>query len=116
MLLHIISRDEMTAAEIIGVVAPESLTSEGFVHCSYEHQVLTPANERFAGRTDLLLLVLVPDLIPHPLVVEDSYGSGIEFPHIYGPIPVEAIERRVAFPPNHDGTFTLPADLDVPSP
>ncbi len=108
MLLHIISIDGLDSARREGQIAPASLESEGFVHCSYPEQVLTPANERYAGQSDLLLLVLDPERIPHELVVEDSYGSGTAYPHIYGPIPVAAIDREVPFPPNADGTFDLP--------
>ncbi len=85
-----------------------SLAMEGFIHCSYLRQVLTPANQRFRGRTDLVLLVLDPERIPSPLIVEDSYGSGTEFPHVYGPIPIDSIRRIVNFPSNEDGSFDLP--------
>ncbi|MFW2381271.1 MAG: DUF952 domain-containing protein [Acidimicrobiales bacterium] len=108
MLLHIISQDELAAARACGEISPPSLDSEGFVHCSYPEQVLIPANERFRGRENLVLLSLDTELIRHPLVVEDSYGSGTSFPHVYGPIPVEAIEQVIDFPTQSDGTFVLP--------
>lgn len=108
MLLHIISDSALASAREVGEIAPESLQAEGFVHCSYPDQVLTPANERYAGQEDLLLIVLAADRIPHPLVVEDSYGSGTAYPHVYGPIPTAAIDREVRFPCRPDGTFELP--------
>jgi len=108
VLLHIISRDELATAHASGEIAPPSLAAEGFVHCSFPEQLLVPANERFRGREDLVLLSLGRELIPHPLVVEDSYGSGTSFPHVYGPIPAEAIEQVIEFPPQPDGTFVLP--------
>ncbi len=108
MLLHIIGTDDLRAARETGEIVTPSLAEEGFIHCSYENQVLTPANQRFSGRYDLVLLVLDPRLISSPLVVEDSYGSGTEFPHVYGPIPVDAIIRIVEFPPTTDGSFDLP--------
>lgn len=109
MLLHIISRSEWDRAQAAGQIAPDSLASEGFVHCSYADQVLIPANARYPNRQDLLLLVLDPGAIPHRIVEEDSDGSGSAFPHVYGPIPVTAVIRAVAFPPGEDGTFSLPA-------
>ena len=108
MLLHIISSPDLAHARKIGEIAPASLQSEGFVHCSYPDQVLTPANERYPGTQNLVLIVLAPDRIPHPLVVEDSYGSGTAYPHVYGPIPIDAIDREVDFPCNPDGGFDLP--------
>lgn len=109
VLLHIIGTDDLRSARETGEIVSPSLAEEGFIHCSYENQVLTPANQRFSGRHDLVLLVLDAQRIPSPLVIEDSYGSGTEFPHVYGPIPVDAIIRIVEFPPNADGSFELPS-------
>ncbi len=108
MLLHIIGTNDLRAAREVGEIVTPSLADEGFIHCSYENQVLTPANQRFSGRYDLVLLILDPQLITAPLVIEDSYGSGTEFPHVYGPIPIDAILRIVEFPPDADGSFNLP--------
>jgi uncharacterized protein (DUF952 family)/GNAT superfamily N-acetyltransferase len=108
VLLHIISRHELAEAQSSGEIAPSSLDAEGFAHCSYPEQVLIPANERFQHREDLVLVVLAPERILPSVVVEDSYGSGMSFPHVYGPIPVAAIERVVEFPCQADGTFVLP--------
>ncbi|MBT8239650.1 MAG: DUF952 domain-containing protein [Acidimicrobiia bacterium] len=108
MLLHIITAEGLADARASGQVAPESLESEGFVHCSYPEQVLVPANERFGGQRNLVLLVLNPNQIQAPVVVEDSDGSGITFPHVYGPIPIAAVERVIDFPPELDGRFVLP--------
>lgn len=89
-----------------------SLDTEGFIHCSTPDQVLIPANERFAGRSDLVLLVIDADALDAPLVFEDCYETGIEFPHIYGPLIRSAVSQVVPFPPNADGTFDLPDTID----
>ena len=61
MILHIAHRDEWAAAQAAGDYRADSLATEGFIHCSTPEQVLIPANERFQGQTDLLLLVIDPD-------------------------------------------------------
>lgn len=88
-----------------------SLDAEGFIHCSTAEQLLIPANERFAGRDDLVILVIDLTKVPSKTVFEDCYESGHAFPHIYGPIPVAAVERVVPFPCRDDGTFELPDTL-----
>lgn len=88
-----------------------SLDTEGFIHCSTIEQVLIPANERFAGRTDLVLLVIDPERVEARIVFEDCYESGHEFPHIYGPLPTDAVTQVLPFPPSDDGTFALPEEL-----
>lgn len=88
-----------------------SLDEEGFIHCSTAAQLLIPANERFAGRTDLVILVIDLTKVPSETVFEDCYESGHAFPHIYGPIPVAAVADVVPFPCRQDGTFELPPSL-----
>ncbi len=107
-LLHIISGLNWERAKELGELRDPSLEREGFIHCSFADQVLIPANERFIGQTDLLLLIIDPADLTSRLVVEDSYGSGNEFPHVYGPIEIEAIVQTVPFPCNKSGAFSLP--------
>jgi len=112
VILHIAPTDRWDAALATGgPYRDPSLDTEGFIHCSTAEQVLIPANERFAGRTDLVLLVIEPELVDAEIIFEDCYESGTAFPHIYGPLPVEAVSRVVAFAPNDDGTFSLPTGL-----
>ena len=70
-----------------------------------------PANQMFAGRSDLILLTIDPARLTARLVYEDCYETGHQFPHIYGPLNLEAVTGFVAFPPNADGTFSLPDPL-----
>lgn len=90
-----------------------SLGVEGFVHCSDFGTVHLPANRLFAGRTDLLLLVIDPAKLDVPLRWEPGSPpspDGVWFPHIYGPIPPAAVVAVHDFPPTPEG-FRLPAAL-----
>ena len=108
-IVHITSRDEwQQAGALDDVYRHESLDTEGFIHCSTPDQVVIPANERFAGRTDLVLLVIDPGRVSSPLVYEDCTDTGTEFPHVYGPIPLDAVVDVVAYPCRPDGTFDPP--------
>lgn len=88
-----------------------SLDSEGFIHCSTADQLLIPANERFRGRRDLVLLKIEASALSSALVYEDCYASGLAFPHVYGPIGRHAVVGIIDFPPTVDGGFELPAEL-----
>ncbi len=109
MILHIASREEWAAARALGEYRAGSLAGEGFIHCSTPSQVLGPADALFRGRTDLVLLVIDPARLRVPLVYEDSHGNGVLFPHLYGPLNLDAVTRVVPFPPGPDGRFALPA-------
>ena len=108
MILHIARREEWQAAQAAGDYRANTLASEGFIHCSTPAQVLGPANALFHGQSDLMLLVIEPSRLAAELIYEDSHGNGERFPHIYGPLNLDAVVRVVPFPPNGDGHFSLP--------
>jgi uncharacterized protein (DUF952 family) len=89
-LFHIVERGTWALAESAGVYRPESLQSEGFVHFSFAGQVATVANERYADAVNLCVVEFDPEQLGAPVVVEDSYGTGAEFPHVYAAIPASA--------------------------
>lgn len=108
-LLHICPRDEWLRARATGAVTPPSLEDMGFVHLSTPDQVHLPANRLFHGRTDLVLLHIDPsrlaaDVRFEPGVPEDP--ESMRFPHLYGPLPVDAVVEVVDFRPGDDGRFS----------
>lgn len=108
MILHITTRADCQAGEALRA---ESLESEGFMHCSDFGTVHLPANRLFAGRDDLVLVVVDPaglDVRWEPGVPPDPKGAW--FPHVYGPIPPEAVVAVHDFPEGPDG-FVLPDAL-----
>jgi len=40
-------------------------------------------------------------------------GGGDVFPHIYGPINSDAVLGEIPFPPQPDGSFDLPAEVEL---
>ena len=97
-VLHLCTAAEWAEAQRVGERRAPSLDTEGFVHCSLPRQIAKVAAERFAGRTDLVLLVVDPARLDVPMVFEDSYDLGDEFPHVYGPIPVAAVVDTIPHP------------------
>jgi uncharacterized protein (DUF952 family) len=97
MILHITNQFEWETAVARGVYIADSLASEGFIHCSTVEQVLGPANE--------------PEKVAAPIVYEDCYETGQAFPHIYGPLNLDAVVQIIPLPPEPDGSFTLPPGL-----
>jgi uncharacterized protein (DUF952 family) len=89
-ILHIATPAEWAEAQRTGVVAPASLASEGFVHCSTRPQLATTLAHHFAGVGPLVGLVLDPNAIAPHLRWEESH-PGERFPHVYAPIPVTAV-------------------------
>lgn len=85
--------------------APSGLSDEGFVHCSAGEQVLDTAHAHFGDRHDLLILTIDETRLGSPVVWEDLYGSSRDFPHIYGPVDLDAVVSVRPFPPDEEGLF-----------
>lgn len=83
----------------------ESFPSEGFIHCSEAHQVVRVANLFFKNTPGLVLLHIETEKLSSRLVYENLEGGDEKFPHVYGPICLEAIAHVSPFEPGLDGTF-----------
>ena len=110
MLLHIISKADWAAAQSAGSIAP---AGEEFVHCSDRGVVHVTAGKFFYGQSGLLLLVIDPTALDVPVRWEAVVDSPLWFPHVYGPIPVEAVAEVHEFPCRADGSFDLPEAVAV---
>jgi uncharacterized protein (DUF952 family) len=112
-LFHITSAAEATVASTSGEYVPQAFAREGFVHCSYGHQVLATANRIFRGRDDLVLLEIDPTRLGCDVLDENLEGGAEAFPHIYGPVPMSAVIRVHAFPCDESGRFDAMNIFDV---
>jgi uncharacterized protein (DUF952 family) len=107
-LIHLCTTDEWERAREAGERRPPSLDGEGFVHLSAPEQVHLPANRLFAGRGDMVVLRLDPDLLGAPVRWEAGVASDPEamtFPHLYGPLPLTAVTSVTPYVPDPDGRF-----------
>lgn len=87
------------------------LSEVGYIHCSFKHQVERVANYIYDDwEGELLLLQLDPRAIRSEIRVENLEGGDEGFPHIYGPLPTEAVD--VVHPLIREaGRWKLPAGL-----
>ena len=89
-ILHIATPSEWAAATRTGQIAPPSLATEGFVHCSTRAQLAGTLDRHFAGAGPLVLLALDEAAIAPDLRWEEGM-PGERFPHVYAAIPVTAV-------------------------
>jgi uncharacterized protein (DUF952 family) len=107
VILHIATRDAWQQAQAAGAYRGDTLDVQGFIHCSRPEQLVAVANARFRSRADLLLLSIDESRLTAELREEEG-EPGQLFPHIYGPLNLDAVVRAEAFVPLADGAFTLP--------
>ena len=118
MILHILRRSELDEARRAGSYAPPSLENEGFIHCSTERQVVETANLFFNGQRDLVIIVIDESRLKAELKHEPPASMGHErtdglFPHLYGPLNLDAVAAVHEFPCDAEGRFALPAALST---
>ncbi len=109
MILHITTRTEWEGARTLGEYRAPSLETEGFIHCSTVEQVLRVANRFYVGAADLVVLHIAPERVRAEIKWELPTMSdplaGEKFPHIYGPLNVEAVIAAHAFRADEDGVY-----------
>jgi len=115
-ILHITSREAWKTAQEQGQYNAPSLTSDRFIHCSTREQVLPVAEKFYKGQAGLILLVIDSTHLSSELKWESPFDgippTGVPvndvFPHIYGPINLDAVVQVIDFEPTADGKFILP--------
>jgi uncharacterized protein (DUF952 family) len=117
-ILHLASNEAWLAAAKSGVYHAESLSTEGFIHCSTRSQIVGVANTFYRGHQGLVLLVIDPSKLEPalkwepPAEPEPTHASeGELFPHIYGRLNLDAVVVVLPFEPEPDGSFCLPPGL-----
>jgi uncharacterized protein (DUF952 family) len=115
MIFHITSRTAWDESQKHGYYRAESFAIEGFIHCSTLAQVLPVANNFYKGQTGLVLLEIEPTLLSAKLKWEPPSGgapppgvpAGDKFPHVYGPINLDAVVKVIDLITNSAGAFEL---------
>lgn len=68
-----------------------TVDEEGFVHCSFEHQVAATSLRFYADVDDLLVLLIDEHRLTAPVVAEQLDGAPEPFPHVYGALDLAAV-------------------------
>jgi uncharacterized protein (DUF952 family) len=95
MIFHITDVTTWAASEQDGVHTGSTrgvdLAQEGYIHCSTAEQWPGVIARYYADATELLLLHIDEARLTSPLVYEQLPGMPEPFPHVYGPINVDAV-------------------------
>jgi len=111
VIFHIAEVSDWQAAQVSGdyrmSTRGRTLADEGFIHASRRDQVLDVANAFYADAGPLVLLGIDPARLSSP-VRDDEVAPGVLFPHIYGPIELDAVVSAAPLDRGVDGSFVLP--------
>jgi release factor glutamine methyltransferase len=103
LLVHICPQSEWIQAQKNGIYRDTSLEQDGFIHCSQPEQVMEVANHFYLGVRNLVMLWIDPEILSSKICWE--FVDGTMFPHIYGPINLDAVKSISNLETGIDGTF-----------
>ena len=89
-IYHIVLPKTWEAVKHNSTYSAESLETEGFIHCSYDHQLDGVIERYYSDAPGLIVLKLDIGKLTSKLVSEPSTGGEV-YPHIYGPINLDAV-------------------------
>jgi uncharacterized protein (DUF952 family) len=95
VIFHIADRDRWLQSRAAGTYTASTigreLHEEGFIHLSTEAQVPFVAGAFYRGVPNLVLLHVDEAKLTAELRVEQLDGAPEPFPHLYGPLNVDAV-------------------------
>lgn len=89
-IYHITTEQEWEIYQLTGEIAPDSLFTEGFIHCSNAEQVPDTIERFFSDAEHIIILELNRDTFGASLKDEPSLNHGT-FPHIYRAIQLDEV-------------------------
>lgn len=81
--------------------------ADGFIHFSTGAQIRESARRHRAGQDGLVLLVVDGSVLGNALRWEESRGGQL-FPHLYGPLPLDAVTAVHDLPLDSTGEHRFP--------
>ncbi|CBN55305.1 MULTISPECIES: DUF952 domain-containing protein [Kamptonema] len=109
IILHITHRQQWEEAKQIQAYRGDTLETEGFIHCSTHQQLIKVANKFFFGQKELMILCIDSDRVQSEVKYEEADGDS--FPHIYGPLNIDAVFKVIEFESGENGKFELPGEM-----
>lgn len=109
-IYHVATEAAWNTALDAGQYRADSLQSEGFIHFSTAKQVELVLNTFYHGQQGLLLLVVDEARLAAPLQYDENVapdGTLDHFPHLYGPLNLDAVSEIYPLTPGPTGNFDL---------
>jgi uncharacterized protein (DUF952 family) len=110
LILHATTRAAWIDGAAAGAFTAPSLAAEGFIHCSTPGQLERVARA-FPRLDELVLLCVDETRVRAEIRYEGSHEGGERFPHVYGPIDLDAVVDVVALPADAAGRYVLPSEI-----
>jgi uncharacterized protein (DUF952 family) len=108
VIYHILPSENWERAREQGDYRPASLTNEGFIHLSTRDQVAGTLSRFFADHSGLILLCI--DVARLHSELRYDAADGQFFPHLYGPLNLDAVVDVLKIAPGTNDPFSDSAE------
>ena len=94
-ILHVTTREAWEAAQTAGEYRTPDIEKIGFIHFCRPDQLEFVLDRYFTGKTGLVVLHVNSNRLTADLKFERSEPEQPPFPHLYGPLNLDAVESAV---------------------
>ncbi|MEM7128119.1 MAG: DUF952 domain-containing protein [Chloroflexota bacterium] len=111
MIYHMLPKPRWQGQSHTMAYMGDTLESEGFIHCTGElDRLIWVANHFYRSIMDEFVILCIDESrVDADIRWEEADGH--RFPHIYGPLNLDAIIKWVDFPRDANGVFSSPMSL-----
>jgi uncharacterized protein (DUF952 family) len=102
MIYHVLKADEWEYARKQKDYTPATFDQDGFIHLCKADQFEAVVSRYFLGQGDLATLCLAPEALNAPLRYENLLGGDELYPHLYGPLNLDAVMNVIYFRTGQD--------------
>lgn len=103
----VLTADQMRSLEADRFEGAPIDLADGYIHLSTRDQLTETVDKHFAGQTDLWVAAIDLEALGQTIRWEESRG-GAQFPHIYGPMPLETVVAYGPLERDGDDKVRLP--------
>ena len=115
MIYHILNAEEWERARNSSFYTPATFEQEGFIHLCEADQFAGVVDRYFFGQGNLVALCVAPEALVAELHYENLLGGGELFPHLYGPLNLDAVKDVLYFRSEQDHTSRHYSTDDIKS-
>ena len=107
LIFHVVKKEDWKEYKKDSRYHPESLDTNGFIHCSSGRDIESITNSLYKGEDGVLLIIINTTLVEPEIRYENSGNSNIKYPHIYGPLNMDAVIDKIELASEDDGSYKI---------
>jgi len=90
-IFHITEQSTWQETKYHSFYERDTLSVDGFIHCCLFEQIEDVLLNWFKGKHDVVILEIDTEILLSPVKYENLEGGLEMFPHVYGPINLDAV-------------------------